>query len=485
MSSFTVGCVLLVAAVTALRGQNGPSQPNLILILAEDIGPQLACYGEPLVHTPNLDALAARGARFTRAFTTAPVCSTSRSALMTGVYQTAIGAHQHRTWAAQKRPLPEGVLTLTDSLRNAGYFTVNLSAGGGKAKKKAGTGLKITGAQGNGKTDFNFTVDKPFDGNDWAQRAPAQPFFAQITLQESHKGDGWTLARSSSSPVPHVDANRVKLAPYYPDHPVAREEYANYLDAIALMDSYLGEVMARLVREKLEDSTVVIFMGDNGQCLFRSKQFLYDGGIHVPLLIAWPDGRRAGKIDDQLVSSIDVTATLLGLAGARPGPVFHGRDLLAAGAVPRTEIYAARDRMDASIDRMRAVRTARYKYIRNYLPAVPYMQHNAYKEKQYPTWNLVKALASKGELTPAAAAFAEPVKPLEELYDLSTDPHEIRNLAADPAQRDTLHDLRARLDVWVREYDRGTAYEDPLEIYRGYNGHLPEDAPIKDQDQTP
>lgn len=456
-----------------------PTRPNLLFILAEDIGPQLGCYGAPLVQTPHLDALAARGVRYTRAFTTAPVCSASRSAIMTGMYQTSIGAHHHRTWQWNKRPLPAGARTLTDCLRDAGYFTANLAAPGGKKARKENTGpsgLKITGADGTGKTDFNFIAERPFDGISWKERAPGQPFFAQISINESHKGDGWVLARSKDSPVGHVEAARVQLPPYYPDHPVAREEYANYLDAVALMDHYVGEVLARLERDGLAGNTIVVFMGDNGQCLFRSKQFLYDGGIHVPLIIAWPDRRRAGTVDDQLVSAIDVTAALIGLAGARPAPAMQGRDFLAPGTMPRTHVFAARDRMDESTDRMRAVRTADWKYIRNYLPAIPYLQYNAYKEKSYPTWNLVKELARAGQLTPEAAAFAAPRKPLEELYDLRADPHEVRNLAADPAHAARLRELRALVDRWVVESgDQGAQMEDPLDIFRGYNGRLPDE----------
>jgi len=476
LSLVAIGLVGSISAFAAAP----TSRLNVLLILAEDIGPQLACYGEPLVSTPNLDRLAARGVRYTRAFTTAPVCSTSRSALMTGMYQTTIGAHQHRTWAWNKRPLPEGVRTITDYFRDAGYFTANLSAQPGRPRTVNANGLRISGADGSGKTDFNFQTQKPFDGHDWKQRADGQPFFAQITIVESHKGDGWTLARSKDSPVGHVDAAKVKLPPYYPDHPDAREEYANYLDAIALMDSYVGEVLARLERDGLANNTVVVFMGDNGACLFRSKQFLYDGGIHVPLLIAWPDRRRAGTVDEQMISSIDISAALLGFAGVKPGPVFQGRDFLAPDAQPREHIFAARDRMDSSTDRMRAVRTAQWKYIRNYFPAIPYQQHNAYKELQYPTWNLVKELGRAGKLSTEATLFSAEIKPIEELFDLSRDPHEVRNLAENPAHFETLRRLRALVDQWVVESgDQGGAIEDPLDIYRGYNGQLPDEPGMK------
>jgi len=478
--NFLPHVLLVVVAVATSAFAANSGRPNILFILAEDIGPQLACYGEPLVRTPNLDALAARGVRYTRAFTTAPVCSASRSAFMTGMYQTTIGAHQHRTWAWNKRPLPDGVRTLPDYFRSAGYYTANLSAQAGKAKKGGAGGLRLTGASGSGKTDLNFLVEKLFDGNDWNQRAAGQPFFAQITIQESHKGDGWTFARSKDSPVGHVDADKVKLPPYYPNHPIAREEYANYLDAISLMDSFVGQVLARLEREGLAQNTIVVFIGDNGACQFRSKQFLYDGGIHVPLLIAWPDRRRAGNVDQQLVSGIDVSAALLGFAGVKPGPVFQGRNFLAPGATPRDHIFAARDRMDASTDRMRAVRTEQWKYIRNYFPAIPYQQANAYKEKQYPTWNLVKELGRAGKLTPEAALFAAERKPIEELFDLSADPHEVRNLAADPAHAATLRELRGLVDQWVLESgDKGNLIEDPLDIYRGYAGHLPDQPEAK------
>jgi arylsulfatase A-like enzyme len=466
---------LLAFVATVSPAVSAPApRPNILFILAEDIGPQLGCYGEPLVRTPNLDRFAARSVRYTRAFTTSPVCSPSRSAIMTGMYQTSIGAHQHRTW--DKRPLPAGVRTITNYFRDAGYFTANLSAQPGKVKKSTATGLKISGAAGSGKTDFNFLVEKPFDGHDWNQRAAGQPFFAQITIQESHKGDGWTLVRSKDSPVGRVDPAQIKLPPYYPDHPVAREEYANYLDAVSLMDSYVGEVLARLERDGLAQNTIVVFMGDNGQCLFRSKQFLYDGGISIPLLIAYPDRRGAGTVDGQLVSSIDLSAALLGFAGVKPGAVFQGRDFLAPGATPRTHIFAARDRMDVSTDRMRAVRTERWKYIRNYFPAIPYMQHNAYKEKSYPTWNLVKELARAGRINSEVALFAADRKPIEELFDLTADPHEVRNLAADPTHAATLRELRARVDQWVNDTnDQGGVIEDPINIYRGYNGRLPDE----------
>ncbi len=456
----------------ALAAQAG-ARPNVLYVILEDIGPQMGCYGEPLVETPNLDRFAAEGIRFTSAFGTAPVCSASRSALMSGCYQTRIGAHQHRTWQWNKKTLPRPIRHVSEWFRDAGYFTCNLQPDTGKKKG----GEKLHGAAGSGKVDLNFLLDGPdnskfFDGSDWNQRKPDQPFFAHITIIETHKGEGWKIARRKPKSE-LVDPDKVKLAAYYPDSPIARDEYANYLDAIHLTDGYVQQLLDRLQSEGLADNTVVVISSDHGP-LFRGKQFVYDGGIHLPLIIRFPDRRLAGTVDDRFVSAIDIAPTLLGFAGIRlPAGAMQGQDIFGAGYKPRTHVFAARDRMDISIDRMRAVRTKEHKYIRNYLPAIPYMQHNPYKEQNYPTWNLVKEWANQGKLNPSQALFAAAEKPIEELYDLRADPDEVHNLAHDPAQEPTLQRLRALLDGFVKENDQQPLYEDPVDIYRGYWGRLP------------
>ena len=457
------------------------SRPNILYVIMEDSGPNQACYGEPLVQTPNVDRLAAQGIRFANAFCSAPVCSASRSALMTGCFQTFTGCHNHRTWAWNKQVLPSPIAHVADWFRAAGYFTCNLQPAGGKLK---GEKAKLNGPAGSGKIDLNFVINgpksgDPFDGHDWAQRAPGQPFFAHITIMETHKGGGWKVAREQPK-AELVDPEKLKLPPYYPDHPVARDEYANYLDAVHLVDGYVGRLLARLEKDGLAGNTIVVVSSDHGP-LFRGKQFLYDNGLRIPLLVRFPDGRGAGTVDNSLVSGVDLAPSMLAMAGITPPPgAVHGRDLFAPGGARPTHIFAARDRMDTSIDRMRAVRTERFKYIRNYLPAVPYMQHNAYKEGSYPTWNLVKELTKAGTIRPPEAAlFAAPTKPIEELYDLAADPFEVKNLARDRRHAATLKELRALVDGFVRDRDRGTQYEDPVDIYRGYNGHLPEEGPGK------
>ncbi len=413
------------AVAAAQSGKGSGNRPNVLYVILEDIGPNLACYGEPLVRTPNLDRFAAQSMRFTSAYTTGPVCSASRSSLMTGCYQNRIGAHQHRTWEWNKRPLPPPIRHVSEWFRDAGYFTCNLQPA--KPGKKTGNPRDtVHGAAGSGKVDLNFFLagsdkQKFFDGTDWTQRKPDQPFFAHITIIETHKGVGWKIAREKPKDE-LVDPAKLKLASYYPDSPVARDEYANYLDAIHLSDGYVGQLLERLEREGLAKNTIVVISSDHGP-LFRGKQFLYDGGIHIPLMIRFPDGKGAGTVDERFVSSIDFAPTLVGFAGLRlPEGAVQGQNIFGADYRPRDSVFAERDRMDISIDRMRAVRTRQYKYIRNYYPAIPYMQHNPYKEENYPTWNLVKEWNRQGKLTPQQALFAAAEKPIEELYDVQADP---------------------------------------------------------------
>ena len=467
------------AAAVAQTGKlSSGKRPNILYVILEDSGPNQACYGEPLVRTPNLDRFAAQGIRFNSAYTTGPVCSAARSALMTGCYQNRIGAHQHRTWNWHKQALPAPTRHICEWFRDAGYFTCNLQPAEAP-KKKGNPRANLHGAGGAGKIDVNFFLNAPdkskfFEGTDWNQRQPDQPFFAHITIMETHKGEGWKIARDKPKSE-LVDPEKVKLAAYYPDSAIARDEYANYLDAIHLSDGYVGQLLARLDADGLRDNTVVVISSDHGP-LFRGKQFLYDGGIHIPLLIRFPHGQGAGTVDDRFVSAIDFAPTLLGFGGIRtPAGAMQGHDIFAPASPARDHVFAARDRMDISIDRMRAVRTRQYKYIRNYYPAIPYMQHNPYKEGAYPTWNLVKELHQQGKLNREQALFAAAVKPVEELYDVQADPDEVRNLALHPARHETLQKLRALVDAFVRENDAAYAAEDALDVYRGYYGRLPEE----------
>lgn len=444
--------VALVAtvAVAAAAAEQPQTRPNILWLIAEDFGPDLGCYGAAQVHTPNLDRLAAEGARYTRFFTTAPVCSPSRSAFMTGMYQTTIGAHNHRSHRDDGYRLPEGVRLLTDWFREAGYKTANL--------RQLPPEL---GFSGTGKTDWNFNFDgRPFDTDRWSDLAGDQPFFAQLNFQETH--------RAFHAPR-QADPAQVKIPPYYPDHPITREDWAKYLDAASELDRKVGLVLDRLRQDGLLESTVVVFFADNGAAHVRGKQFCYDSGLNVPLIIRWPGrfpappGFVAGAVSDRLVSSIDLAPTMLALAGAaKPakmqGEVFLGPTSLA----PRQYVFGARDRCDETVFRFRTVRDERYRYIRNFTPDRPFLQANQYKERQYPVWRLLPELNALGKLTPAQAALCAATMPAEELYDLANDPDEINNLARSPEQQAVLARLRGALEQWIEDTnDQGRELEPP------------------------
>ncbi|MBC7365837.1 MAG: sulfatase [Undibacterium sp.] len=419
-------------------------RPNILWLIGDDLGVELGCYGDPDARTPHLDRLAAEGVRYTRFYTTAPVCSASRSAFMTGMYAHPLGAQQHRTAEADKRPLPAGVRLLSHRFHDAGYRTANLTA------FPADLAIKIPG-----KTDWNFRYDAPaFDTARWADLAPGRPFFAQINFREPH--------REFKAPR-LADPARVTLPPFYPDHPVVRADWAAYLDSVAELDRKVGAVLAQLTADGLADDTIVVFFGDNGRCHIRDKQFCYEEGLHVPLLIRWPKnfpapaGFKPGTVADRLLAAIDLAPTMLALAGEPVPEKMQGRAFLGAhAAAPRDYVFGARDRCDETELVLRTVRDPRYRYIQNLTPQKPLMSANAYKEKQYPVWALFQELAAAGKLTPAQALFAAPTAPAEELYDLDRDPGQLVNLAPDPAHRATRDRLRMALTVWRREISDST-----------------------------
>jgi arylsulfatase A-like enzyme len=437
---------LFAAAPAFLQSRNAP--PNILWLTGEDMGKQLGCYGFPQMRTPNIDRLAAEGVRFNNAFTTAPVCSASRSAFMTGVFQTTSGAHHHRSHRKDGYHLPTGIRLITDRFRDRGYFTCNVRE-------------VAPGIGGTRKTDFNWAVEKPFDGDHWNQRAKGQPFFAHINYQAPHKGPAFPRARKLMKPL--VDPNRLDLPPYWPDHPVVRDEFANYLDAINLLDHDIGITLDALKKDGVLENTIIFFFGDNGRCLIRGKQWLYDAGISIPLIIRWPGGdAKPGTVRDDLVSAVDYSATALHMAGIPADGMMHGQSLFGPKFQAREQIFAARDRCDMTEDRIRCVRTSRWKYIRNFMPERPYSQYNQYILTSYPTLTVMKQLYYDGKLNATQSLFMASRKPEEELYDVSKDPHEVNNLAATVAAREVQEDLRAKLDRWIVESgDKGRNRENP------------------------
>ena len=424
-------CGAVLAGAASAR-DNG--RPNILWLIGEDLCPDLGCYGNSIVHTPNIDRLAREGTRFDNVFCTGPICSPSRSGIATGVYQTSIDAHHQRIHRDDGYQPPPPIRVFTHLLREAGYHTSNV--------------LKpAPGVRGTGKTDFNFHAENIFDGDDWSQRKSGQPFYAQVNFSDAHR----TFRRFA----PAIDPAKVQLPPYLPDYPAVREDWTMYLESIQALDDNIGKVLERLEREGLAQNTIVVFFGDNGCEMPRGKTTVYDRGIHVPLIVRFPGKHlprsvQPGSVRRDLASLFDITATTLEWAGVRTPGWMDARPLFGPRAKPREHVISARDRCDWSVDRVRSVRTERYKYVRNFMPERPYWQHDPYMDVANIPLIVARQLDQEGKLTAAQKLVTAQRRPEEELYDLKADPHEIRNVAADPANAAELRRLRSILTDWIR-----------------------------------
>jgi len=450
MTAITFLLASCVAAVSSRPARTPATpvarQPNILWISCEDTSPDLGCYGDAYARTPNLDRLAAQGCRFTRAFAVAGVCAPSRSAIITGMYPTSIGTHHMRC----KGVPPPYVKCFPEHLRAAGYFCTN-----------------------NSKTDYNF--DAPLTAWDengprahWRNRPPGQPFFAVFNITVTHESqirapdDQFCRVTAALSARQRHDPAQAVLPSYYPDTPVVRRDWARYYDLVTAMDHRAGELLRELEEAGLTDETVVLFWSDHGRGLPRAKRWLYDSGIHVPLIVRWPGRIEPGSVDGRLVSLIDLAPTVLSIAGVPIPEHMQGVPFLGPAARQREYVFAARDRMDETYDIIRAVRDTRYKYLRNFRPGRPYAQYIDYMEKM-PTMQEMRRLNKEGRLVGPQRLFFLPEKPPEELYDTDDDPHEVRNLAGIPEHQQALERMRAALDRWMKETgDLGLIPEDEL-----------------------
>jgi arylsulfatase A-like enzyme len=428
------------------------ARPNIVWIVVEDMSLPFGCYGEQVIATPNVDQLAQQGLRFERAFVTAPVCSTCRSAMITGMYQTSIGAHHHRSGrGAEKIHLPSTVRPVPQLFQDAGYFTANGRFTGPLDKVPARDAPRTTG-----KTDYNFEFDTGiYDSHHFSHRQDDQPFFAQYQLSG---GKGRTL----KTPQP-VDPSDITLPIYYPDDELIRKDWAQYLNAAMNTDRQVGGILRQLRDAEELENTIIFFLTDHGVSHARGKQFMYEEGMRIPLVIKGP-GVDTGKVRDDLVLQIDLAATSLARAGIEIPAVMQGQDLLAQGYEPRSYVVSARDRCDETVDRMRAVRSEQFKYIRNFYPHRPYLQPNAYKDNK-PIIQQMRALHAAGKLSPLQSLIMANNRPAEELYDLENDPSELVNLAGDRRSRRVLVAHRAMLDEWIRETGDQGARPESARIY--------------------
>ena len=416
-----------------------PIRPNIIWLMAEDISNDLECYGTAGVQTPNLNRLADQGIRYTNCFSTAPSSAPNRSAMLTGVHQNIIGAQHQRS--NRNTPLAQPYKPITYWLRKAGYTCI----------------LGHHGVRGKGrKIDANYKISRlgPYDGKQQfgifdkldTFQVSDQPFFAQIQLAVTHRGDWWKQIRQQSEDP--VDPQEIELPPFMADHPVIRKDWARYLDQIEYMDAEVGMILQELKDKGLTENTVVIFIGDNGRCNApRGKGYLWDSGLRVPMMVRWPGKIQPGQVSHQMVATTDISASVLNLAGAELPDYLTGQPCIKESS-QRDAVFSTRGLLDEVLDKSTSITTKRHRYIRHHMPWIPYDAHLAYFEFYRPALHIMRKMNMKQELTPAQAFFFKNRKPREELYDLKEDPYELKNLVDDPGYREVLQRLRDRMDQW-------------------------------------
>jgi N-sulfoglucosamine sulfohydrolase len=421
-------------------------QPNIVWITCEDMSPHLGSYGEKLAKTPNLDQLAKEGVRYTNAFSTAGVCAPSRAALITGCYQTSIGAMHMRTLAASaaigkeayppgfhaySAVVPDGVRGFPEYLRKAGYYTTN-----------------------NSKQDYQFDAPEAIWNENsskahWRNRKnKSQPFFSIFNLMVTHESQVWSRNKEPLL----VDPKQVEVPPYYPDDSISRVTIARFLTNVMLMDKQVGEILQQLKDDGLYENTIVFFYSDHGDGMPYVKRELLDRGLRVPLIIKAPF-LKANSTDNQMLSFIDFAPTVLSLANISIPKSIEGQAFLGDQKVKtqRKYIYAARDRMDSEYDRVRAVNDGQFTYLRNYMPELPHYQQVQFRLQNPIMANLLK-LKNEGRLNPSQMHWFTNSKPIEELYDYKNDPFEMDNLAENPKYAIKLKELRAAHLAWMKMY---------------------------------
>jgi len=430
-------------AMAAEPGSPVSPRPNVLWITCEDTGCHLGCFGDEQAITPNLDRLAAEGIRYTHAFATAGVCAPARSTIITGVYPPALGTQHMRCSGS----LPELVKCFPEYLQKAGYYCTN-----------------------NNKEDYNFRTPKTAWNESsrkahWRNRKPGQPFFAVFNLTVTHEGQIRASEKQYQKNTAQLnrrqlhDPANIAIPPYHPDTPEVRKDWARYYDNVTAMDEQVDGLLFDLEVDGPVESTIVFFYADHGPGMPRCKRWLYESSLHVPLIVRFPKAfahlapGAPGSATDRLVSFVDFAPTVLSLAGVKVPGHMQGKAFLGSQAAePRKYVFGHRDRMDERYDMIRAVRDQRYLYLANFMSHVPWFhqQHISYLYEM-PTMRVWQALSDRGKLTGPPAAFMARSKPVEELYDCQSDPHNVRNLAGSPEHAPILRRMRQAQQEWMRE----------------------------------
>ncbi|MEM9587249.1 MAG: sulfatase-like hydrolase/transferase [Planctomycetota bacterium] len=411
-------------------------RPNVVWIVSEDNSIHFLQHffpgGAP---APNIESMAAAGLTFDHAFSNAPVCSVARTTLATGCYGPRIGTQFHRRYVSP--PMPEGLEMFPAYLRKAGYYTTN-----------------------NSKKDYNAIEgpgvwDQSSRQASWRNRpTQSQPFFHMQSHADSHESRLHFPATDVDNVATTDEPSTIELADYHPDTKLFRYTYARYHDCIRTIDKIVGKTLADLKADGVLEDTFVFYFGDHGGVLPRGKGYLYESGLHVPLVVRVPKNfahlveRNRGDRVGGFVSFVDFGPTVLSLAGVPVPNQVDGRPFLGSGVSSaevdgRDTSFGYADRFDEKYDLVRSLRKGKYQYIRSFQPYLPDGLMNIYRYKcaAFKEW---KQLFDAGQLDPTQAAFFRP-KPIEQLYDCLTDPHQVNNLAGDPKHAAVLQSLRTAL----------------------------------------
>ena len=440
--------LVLQTCFVEAQDKTQPKPPNILWLFQEDLSPWLGCYGFDIQkgHTPTIDAMAARGVRFSRAYVPAPVCSICRSAIITGANQIRFGAHEHRSRRGEaEQPLPEGMKTIAELMTEQGYFCFNV-----------------------GKTDYNFEHSEVFQAipknqnkTPWRVRKNDQPFFGQIQL----KGGKLNTKKFDDK----TDRAKVTIPGDYPQTDLYREVVAEHFDSARMDDGIIARILKRLEADGLTDSTIVVYFSDHGaNNLVRHKQQPTEGGSHVPFIITGPaPWVPEPSVRDDLVSMLDLSATTLQWAGVAQPDWMEGQSLFSEKFAPREFVATARDRCDNTIDRIRSIRTDQFRFTRNYMLDRVLLQPQ-YRDKK----DFLKALRdayADGSLDPKLAKIYFGERPYEELYDVKKDPAQLNNLIDDVTYAKEVARHRKLLDDWLAKGDAGAQDEPVIELKMANN----------------
>ena len=440
---------LAPAPALAQEPAAGQKPRNVVLIIADDLGLDLGCYGNRAIRTPNLDKLAKRGVRFTRAYATVSSCSPSRASILTGLYTHQNGQYglQHPPHSQQTHPW---VQSLPNLLRAGGYWTGLIGKFHvGPNSVYAFDQVITKGTGGNRDVAAMARLAREFIG-----RREQRPFFLVYTFSDPHRAaKGFANEKFAKDPAEvRYDPGKVNVPYHLPDTPEVRRDLAEYYQAVSRMDRGVGLLLDVLRAAGQLDDTLIVFISDNGRPFPGAKTTLYAAGIHLPLLVSGP-GVPPGRTSDALVSYVDLAPTILDWAQAK-GPKYKlpGRSLL---PLLRGEEGKVRDAVFASHQfheitmayPCRAICTKKYKLILNLTPRLEYPLASDLWGS--PSWQGILKRGDKMMGQRSVAAFLH--RPREELYDLSKDPDELRNVAADPAYAEVLTDLRRRIQAWREE----------------------------------